>query len=605
MCGIVGFNFKNMPLLKKMADTISHRGPDSEGYFVDNGIMLGHRRLSVIDLSELGQQPMTYNNITIVFNGEIYNYIELREELQLKGYIFETHSDTEVIINAYKEWGTNCVSKFNGMWAFCIYDKQEQKLFLSRDRFGIKPLYYYFFEEKFIFASELKAIKVHDILFKINKEAVNYYFYQKYIGNRLSIFDNVYKLQAAENLIFDINSKKITRSNYYDIREEVEKQKTRNIKEKLIVIKEILNDAVTKRLIADVPVGSFLSGGLDSSLISAIIVKTKRKLKTFSIGFKQKSFNELKFSELVADYIKAQHKTMKLEINEELLIKTIAHFDEPFGDSSVLPTFLLSKMTKDDVTVSLSGDAADEIFGGYDVYKAYKISKLIPDFTKPIFNFLIKQLPVSEKKVSYIFKLKRFLRTNHKNVVIRHLDWLSTFPRKEREKLLTNNYQELNSFFENSQKNDLLSIQINDIKNYLEGDILKKVDIASMLNSLEVRVPFLDHRLVSLVLSLPESYKIKGLETKWYLKQIGVKYLPRKIVYRKKRGFTIPISNIIKNNKLIRSFLLEERFFLHNYISFSYTKQLFIEHANNKKDNSRQLWLIFVFNYWYNHTIVN
>ncbi len=603
MCGISGFNFKDSILIKKMTDAIVHRGPDAEGHFNDDVVTLGHRRLSIIDLSENGNQPMSYKGITIVFNGEIYNYNELKKKLQVLGHTFISESDTEVILHAYKEWGIDSVKKFNGMWAFCIYDKEQQSLFISRDRFGIKPLYYYYDSKKFIFASELKAIKEHDIQLKINSKALNFFFYQKYIGGSFSIFENIYKLQPAENIIFDIKSKKIEFSKYFDIEKEVEKQNKIKTEEKLTNIETLIQDSILKRLISDVPIGSFLSGGIDSSLISAIIARNNTNFQTFSIGFKEKSYNELKYSRLVAKHIKTVHKTENLSFDNNLLEEVIGNLDEPFGDSSVLPTFLLSKITRQDVTVSLSGDAADEIFGGYDVYKAYKIAKLIPNFTKSIISFLINLIPPSKKKVSLSFKIRRFLRTNESNISKRHLNWLSTFPETERKLLLNKSYINSEEFLPTSNSKNLISIQLNDINNYLPGDILKKVDIASMLNSLEVRVPFLDHRLVPIVLSLQERYKIKGFKMKWYLKKIAKQYLPLIIINRKKRGFTVPVSEMIEQNDLIKHFLTDKKYFSHNFLNFPYTTELYNDHIKNKKDNSRQLWLIFVFNYWYFNNI--
>ncbi|MHA1677505.1 MAG: asparagine synthase (glutamine-hydrolyzing) [Promethearchaeota archaeon] len=603
MCGIIGFNWFDASLIKNMMESLKYRGPDDEGYYLDRNVSLSHRRLSIIDLSKKGKQPMKYKDLIITYNGEIYNFKEIKKQLLKKGHIFKSKSDTEVILHAYDEWGENCVNKFNGMWAFCIYDKKKKILFLSRDRFGIKPLYYYFNKNKFIFASELKAIRKHKLNFKINIRALNFYFYQKYIGKDLTIFENCYKLRPSENLVFDLNKHTIKKNKYYNLKKEIDKCKNINIKKRLKLIQQLISDSVKKRLIADVPVGSFLSGGIDSSLISAIIAKENKNFNTFSIGFKDKSYNELKYSKIVSRYIKTDHYYKYLNTNEGLIKYIIKNMDEPFGDPSILPTYLLSKLTREKVTVSLSGDGGDEVFGGYDTYKGYKIAKFFPKFLFKISKCFINLLPPSDKKLSLTFKMKKFASDLNLNIIKRHLNWLATFPDKSRCKLLKDNFIQSNEFLSCNNKNNLLSIQINDINNYLSEDILKKVDVASMLNSLEVRVPFLDHRLVPLVLSLPEKYKIRNLETKWLLKKIAVPFLPKKIIYRQKRGFTVPISKWIKQNFLIREFLSNQKYYKHNFLNYNYVSHLFNEHINNKADNSRQLWLVFVFNYWLNKNL--
>ena len=293
MCGIVGFNFSNKIIVKKMTNFLKHRGPDGEGFYIDENVSLGHRRLSIIDLSVKGNQPMSYKDYIIVYNGEIYNFLELKKELILKGHKFISDSDTEVILHSYEEWGSKCVNYFNGMWAFCIYDKKKEEFFLSRDRFGIKPLYYYWDNKIFIFTSELKALRVFSFNLDINIKALNYYFYQKYIGGELTIFKNIYKLKPSMNLHFGINDKKITKEKYYFLEEEIKKNEKVLLKDRLYMIDKILKDAVIKRLIADVPVGSFLSGGIDSSLISAIIAKNKKDFDTFSIGFNEATYDEI------------------------------------------------------------------------------------------------------------------------------------------------------------------------------------------------------------------------------------------------------------------------------------------------------------------------
>jgi len=598
MCGIAGFNWPDQFIVEKMAKTLRHRGPDDLGFYVDSDVSLGHTRLSIIDVSERGHQPMKFKDMVIVYNGEIYNFRQLREQLRSYGYNFVSDTDTEVVLCSYHRWGLSCVDRFNGMWAFCIYDKTKNTFFLSRDRFGIKPLYYYFDGDKFIFASELKAIRQHNPDMSISESAVNFFFYQKYIGDDLTIFKNCCKLRPSENLLFDLNQRKIVRTKYYHLEQEISQHQDTPVKERLEKIEDAIIGAVQKRLVADVPVGSFLSGGIDSSLISAIIARDKKDFDTFSIGFKDESYNELDFSRIAAEHIKTAHHYEYLDIDQALIEYTIQNMDEPFGDSSVFPTYLLSKITRQKVTVSLSGDAGDEVFGGYDTYKAYKLARYVPRPVIKLSKYLIDLLPSSDKKVTLAFKMKRFVRDFDGSVNRRHLDWMATFNDSQRQKLLNGNFIAAESLINCGCEKSLLSIQLNDIHNYLAEDILKKVDLASMLNSLETRVPFLDHHLVPLVLSLPERYKVAGFTTKWLLKKIASGYLPKRIVRRPKRGFTVPVSKWIKKSDLIREFLTNRKFYEHNLLDYDYVQQMFNAHINNKADNTRQLWLVFVFNYW-------
>jgi len=601
MCGIVGFNFSDKKLVKKMNDRLIHRGPDGEGFYVDRYASLGHRRLSIIDLSKKGSQPMKYKDYIIVYNGEIYNFPDIKKDLLLKGYSFNSNTDTEVLLYSYIEWGESCVNRFNGMWAFCIYNKKEKSYFLSRDRFGIKPLYYYWDNKKFIFASELKAVTEWDNDLKINKKALNFYFYQKYIGDDLTIYENVYKLKPGYNMIYKQKDNTLKLSRYYDINAEIDKVKNIPVNDRVKKIKSILIDAVMVRLISDVPVGSFLSGGVDSSVISAIIAENKKDFDTFSIGFKEKSYDELEYSRIVSDYINTKHHYKYLEMDEGIIRLVIGSLDEPFGDSSIIPTYLLSKITREKVTVSLSGDAADEIFGGYDTYKAYKIAELMPKIIIKPLRLFSKILPVSDRKLNLSFKIKKMTSNTDINIIKRHLNWMEQIDENERHRLLDRNFMGDKDLISIDNVKDFLSIQLNDINYYLAEDILKKVDTASMLNSLEARVPYLDYRLVPLVLSLPEKYKIKYFKTKWLLKKIALDFIPKKIINRKKRGFTSPVSIWIKNIDFINNFLTDKKYYEHGFINYVYAEKLLNDHLKAVRDNSRVLWLIFVFNYWW-HT---
>ena len=600
MCGIAGFNWYDRGLIEKMTQAIKHRGPDDEGFYLDDRVSLGNRRLAILDTSKKGHQPMEFANLVITYNGEIYNFGQLKAELESKGYKFTSGTDTEVALYSYHLWGPRCVERFNGMWGLCIYDKGENILFLSRDRFGVKPLYYYFDGNRFIFASELKAIRQHNLDLSVDTSAVNFFFYQKYIGNDLTIFKNCYKLRPSENLVFDLNRRKITRTKYYNLEQKVSECLNIPVRERIAAVEDTITDAVEKRLIADVPVGSFLSGGIDSSLISAVISRKHKDFKTFSVGFKEKTYDEVKYSELASRHIQTEHHYDYVRISEDDIEFVLKNLDEPFGDASLFPTYLLSKIARRMVTVCLSGDGGDEVFGGYDTYKAYKFARYIPSAMVSLSRGLINRLPASDRKMTLPFKMKRFVRDYDKDVCRRHLDWMATFNDQQRPSLLGDLFVGAESLIQSDNGESLLSLQLSDIHNYLAEDILKKVDLASMLNSLEVRIPFLDYRLVPLVLSLPEEYKIRRLTTKWLLKKIGRKYLPREIVYRPKRGFTAPISQWIRQTDFVREFLVNSVYYQHDLLDYGYVQGMYDAHIKKREDNARSLWLVFVLNYWLN-----
>ncbi|MCE5185463.1 MAG: asparagine synthase (glutamine-hydrolyzing) [Planctomycetaceae bacterium] len=598
MCGIAGFNWNSKEQIQRMTDTLRHRGPDDEGIFCDERVSLGHRRLSIIDVSPRGRQPMSFEGLQIVHNGEIYNFQELRRELESAGYQFHSDTDTEVLLLAYHRWGADCVNRFNGMWAFCIYDAHKRTLFLSRDRFGVKPLYYYFDGAKFVFASELKAIRPIVGNLQVNGAAVNYFFYQKYIGGQMTIYENCFKLRPAENLFFDLETKQLRNSVYYDLPEQVGQQGERSLDQRLNEVEGLIVDAVTKRLIADVPVGSFLSGGVDSSLISAIIARQRQDFQTFSIGFEDESYDEVPFSTKVAQHIGTKHHVEYLSIDEGLIERVIGAMDEPLGDASILPTALLSQMTRRHVTVCLSGDAGDEVFAGYDSYLADKLAPFMPAGLVRAARPLVRLLPPSEKKVSLTFKVQKFADDFRSEPAWRHLDWMATFTDPARCALLADAFIRAEAFMGDVRGTDLTGMQLSDFRRYLPEDILKKADLASMMHSLEVRTPFLDYRLVPLVLSLPDKYKIRCLRTKRLLKHIAQPLLPRQIVHRKKRGFTVPVSAWLKKSDLLKQFILDKQYYGHGLVNYDYATRLLAEHIDKRSDHARKLWLIFVFNYW-------
>lgn len=604
MCGIAGFNWRDPILAVKMADALKHRGPDDQGLYYDEHVSLAHRRLSILDLSDRGHQPMHYMDLVIVHNGEVYNFRQIRLELEGLGYAFQSNTDTEVVAAAYHKWGPQCLHRFNGMWAFCIYNTTQQNLFLARDRFGVKPLYYYFDGNRFIFASQLNALLAHQIPKVINHTAINFFFYQKYIGSDCAIFDNVHKLEPGCYLSLDLAAQRLHKCRYYDIEEQIEASRDLAVAERVEIIERILFDAVEARLIADVPVGSFLSGGIDSSLVSAIISRKSKAFKTFSIGFKEASYNELIWSRLVSRRLSTDHHYQVMDLDEQVIRTVLQAMDEPFGDASVIPTFLLCSIARSRVTVCLSGDGADEVFAGYDTYKGYLVSRFMPGWLTTLLRPLVLALPDSDRKVTLTFKAKRYLRDIGTSPVQRHMDWMATFLDRQRMGLLTTGFVPSEEFIKLPERTDLLGLQLTDIRYYLPGDILKKVDMASMLHSLEVRVPYLDYRLVPLVLSLPSEYLACGLKTKRLLRKIARRYLPYWVIHRPKRGFTCPISAWIRSSKWIQQCICSEGYLSHGLLERKMVARMLDEHLKRKVDWGRQLWLVFVFNYWvYRHVL--
>ena len=612
MCGIAGFNWNDPNLIKKMNNSLKHRGPDGFGTYTDNLISLGHRRLAIIDLTERGKQPMEYEHkgrkAIITYNGEVYNFLELREKLEKKGYKFKSNTDTEVILASYLEWGFDCVKKFNGMWAFCIYDLQKKILFCSRDRMGQKPFYYYYDGERFIFASEIKAIIAAKKINKkenIYKEAVQLYFALGFIPAPYSIYKNTFKLEARQNLVFDLNKKKIKKWYYWDL------PRYNPIYDKKKLIKEgkkLLYDAVKLRMRSDVPVGAFLSGGLDSSSVVGIMRKFTdlSKLHTFSIGFEGK-YDETPYIKIVGNHFKTNHHHyyFKEKDFEELIDKYIWVYDEPFGDYSGFPTYKVSELAKQFVTVVLSGDGGDEIFGGYlNHVNGYRMD-LIRKFPK-IFRILFSRLPIKKNLngIANLYLLKeafglslvnpeKFYAESIKENAIRPEIYKKWTIEKMKFCLSKGN----NKLGEALRIFDLLF-------NTLSDNFLVKVDRASMANALEVRSPFLDYRFAEFSQKIPTKWKVDLFKTKKLMREIIKDILPNEIVNRGKQGFTPPLTDwILKRNYLNEiiekaEVLKEVDNELYRYISTKITNK---KYNKNNQDNLNISLLIrlFLFIKWW------
>lgn len=634
MCGILG---GTSPKIKKKEDialmlgALKHRGPDGDGVFFDkkNKIFLGHHRLSIIDLSSKASQPMritTKNKqeCIITFNGEIYNYKEIRAELESKGYKFKSDSDTEVVLTSYLEWGTSCVEKFRGMFAFGIWDEAKKKIILARDRFGVKPLYYYFGGEDFIFASELKAIYEFSNFHKeIDLETLPLYFHFGYIPDPYTIFKNVFKLEAG--MIMEIplpfNSFSFKKEKYWSSESCFSKEKIKNTLDEEKVLKDlenVLSASFNCRMVADVDVGIFLSGGIDSSLVAALLQKdSQKKIKTFTIGFSDKKYDEAPYARKIAEYLGTEHKEYYVSIDDlkQAFDDYAGIFDEPFGDSSGLLTYILSRLTRQEVKVVLSGDGGDELFLGYDKYRAIEsvmkssgvsrdikikiIDTLGPKKLSSLYAVFSRFLPLSKhtnirEKIS---KLSNLLKGKNLSEMF---DFASSYWQKEEIYNLLGYSGRTNIFNQNYNLDAREQMQIWDIKNYLVSDILVKTDRTTMAHGLEAREPFLDYNILDYLGKLPIEIRYKG-ESKYWLKKILSKYVPKDLWDRPKAGFQAPIFEIFKDcwPELSEKYLSEEFVKKQGIFNYNYIKQLKDRWESGKYVNPDKLWLLVAFQMWY------
>ncbi len=631
MCGIVGFlttetvHIPERNILRKMRDVLIHRGPDDAGEYIrpidEKGpfVFFGHRRLSIIDLGT-GHQPLSNEDETVwvVFNGEIYNFKELREELKGRGHQFRTVSDTEVITHAYEEYGDECFQRFNGMFAIGIWDEKQSRLVLARDRLGKKPLYYSFMNGTFLFASELKAIMLYPAFpRKVDPVSLMKYLFFEFIPSPHTIFMGAKKLPAASYLIWD--KKAIEVKQYWSPFNLQKGEKSLSEAEAELRMMELLKQSVKRRLISDVPLGVFLSGGIDSSTITALAQnEVPGKIKTFSIGFDDPSFDESKYALLASRYIGTEHYEQRMTPTDLLnIIPSLPDIlDEPMADASILPTYLLSKFTRGQVTVALGGDGGDELFSGYPTYLAHKFANQYErclGFLHPVINYFGNLLPVSDDNISFDFKVKKFLSGIGYPDGIRNSVWLGAFLFSENEKVLSpeihaqynrNQLVEDISSYEREYpyRDRLTKIQYLDLKLYLQESILVKVDRASMACSLEVRAPFLDHELVEFVMGLPSEWKLKGFTSKYILKKAVENWLPDKVIKRPKKGFGVPIAKWVKGElkELFNDMLSSRRIREEGFFNPEYITRLLEDHLGNKKDNRKQLWTLLIWALWMN-----
>jgi asparagine synthase (glutamine-hydrolysing) len=614
MCGITGYISFNNKFSKEdlqlMTDAIAHRGPDADGFFVEGSLGLGHRRLSIIDLSQSANQPMVSGDgrYVIVFNGEVYNFREVAAELkQVKPQLnFKTTSDTEVILEAFAHWGETFVNKLNGMFAFAIYDKQQKELFVYRDRMGIKPIYYYWDKENFVFASELKSLKQlkHKIDFKMNSLAINEFLHLGYIPEPHSIYEHIKKFPSGS--YFKITGNELTISKYWKVEEKITANTQNNYTIAKQTLKELIESSVNYRMISDVPFGTFLSGGVDSSLVTAVAQKfSDIPINTFSIGFKEAKHNESAFAKNVAVYLKTNHREFIVTERDaiDLVDKLQTIYDEPYADSSAVPTLLVSKLAREHVKMTFSGDGGDELFMGYGAYQwAKRLSNpLVTAFRKPA-AFALSQLNSRYKRVG---ELLRYEREEIKKSHIFSQEQ-AMFSRQEIKALLNADvYKDivLNEHFSGLNRTLLPEEEqaLFDINYYLKDDLLVKVDRASMHHSLETRVPLLDYRIVEFAINLSPDLKIKNGEQKYLLKQVLYDYVPKEFFNRPKSGFSIPLVNWLRGDLrfLIEEYLSEKTIRKHNIVKYENVFALKKQFLQNDVDCLyNRLWLLIVLHQW-------
>jgi asparagine synthase (glutamine-hydrolysing) len=599
-----------------MNDAIRSRGPDDEGFFFADSVGLGQRRLSIIDLAT-GHQPMTTasGRYTITFNGEVYNYRELRVELARLGVVFKTTSDTEVVLELFAREGRACLDKLNGMFAFAIWDAAHKKLFAARDRMGKKPFYYSVVGGSFVFGSEIKALFKHpDIKKEIDPFAVRLFFTYECVPAPHAIIKGVHKLKQGHCLEFSAQGLSVRR--YWNLR--FDQKTTDSFEEAPKKLIEKIDRAVQYRLIADVPVGVFLSGGIDSSTVVAMIARHRegKKIPTFSINFEERSYNESSYSSLIAKKFDTDHheETLSAKRMLEILPAVMDYMDEPLADGSILPTYLLSQFTRQHVKVAIGGDGADELFAGYPTFFANSLADLCQKIPASIWSLaqkIARLVPVSDKNMSLDFKLNLFLSALKYKGPERNQVWLSGARPEEQDRLFMPGFveqtanqdplgliaEELSTFHTTDRSDELLYYYQ---KFYMCDDVLVKVDRASMANSLEVRAPFLDREVVEYANSLPFNFKHRGRTTKRVLKKALEGILPKKILYRPKKGFGIPISGWLKNEMRLKleSTLNRTRIEKDGLFRWNYVDELVKQHVENKRNHRKQLFSLFVFHQW-------
>ncbi len=623
MCGICGFTWRDEGLVSKMNDAITHRGPDQDGVYAAEGISLGHRRLSIIDLSDHGRQPMQNEdgNVQLAFNGEIYNYRDLRPALEQKGHVFASDTDSEVIIHAYEEYGADCLGKLRGMFAFAIWDATKQRLFVARDRIGIKPLYYYYHAGQLIFASEIKSILENPSVPRdLNHQALYDYIGFEFVPAPATMFRNIMKLPAGHHLTHEKGDIRIER--YWDLSLAPSRNPI-SYDDAIEQQRELLDHAVKSHLMSDVPLGVFLSGGLDSSALVAMMRRhITGRLQTFTIGYKDKTFGELPYAQQVADVFETDHQVLMIDddLKPDYVERALWHLDEPMTDLSSVPLFLVCEQAKKHVTVCLSGEGGDESYAGYDRFKASRLNRMFSVIPGPlrrqIISPLVGALPDQAQKKGAINMLKRFVEGSTLPAEGHHLRWQYFTNAKQDAELFNADFKDkaefdtfrlLRPYLERCDADDIVNREIYlDMRFMMPDSVLMKVDKMSMASSLEVRVPLLDHVLVEFIASLPGSWKLKGMRTKHVFRSALEGMLPDNIVNRGKQGYSLPVKHLLRGQlKDYMIDLFDQSDIIKNTIEPRTLKRLIDEHLTMRHNHNHVLWALMNTAIWQRRFKVN
>ena len=626
MCGIAGWvNLKQSnqnhtkTVLHSMCETILHRGPNSEGIWMDDTVALGMRRLSIIDL-HTGDQPVYSEDksIVVMMNGELYNYREVRADLERRGHKFVTQTDTEIVPHLYQEYGDDFVDHLNGMFAITLWDTRKKRLVIARDRYGEKPVYYGVFEGKLIYASEPKALLEHpSVKPELNLDSLRQYLSFDYVPAPNSIYKGISKLPAAH--IMTVENGEVKTRRYWNLTFS-KNGHTPSLEKAASELRELLSDSVRMRLVADVPLGILLSGGVDSSAVAAFATQhATETVKTFSIGFSEDSFDETRYARQVAVHLGTDHyeEILSVEKAGDLISEIGGWLDEPLSDGSLIPTYLLARFVRKHVTVALGGDGGDEIFAGYPTYLGHKVAgvySFIPQIIRSrLIEPVVRSLPVSTKNLSFDYKAKRFVKSANFETITRHHSWFGSFSIDEQRPLLTEHvlsnsrgdiYAGPKNLLDICDADDEIErMQYLDMNFYMAEDILTKVDRASMAVSLETRAPFLDPRIGEFAAALPLEYKLRGNKGKYILKRSLEGLLPKTILHRSKKGFGIPIAEWLKGrlNPLMHELLAPQRLKEQGLFEAQHVQTLIAEHEKGLASNHKQLWTLLVFQLWYDN----
>src|SRR5438876_2249387 len=628
ICGVAGGDpARGGELVQRMCGSMVHRGPDDEGSIHLDGVTLGMRRLSIIDI-EGGHQPMSNEDSTVwvIQNGEIYNHRQLREQLLAAGHRFATKSDTEVLVHGYEEWGERMIERLNGMFAFALLDRRKASLLLARDRMGIKPLHYAIDGERFVFASELKALLQDRALRKgIDPVALDEYLEYEFVPSPRSIVRGVNKLRPGHTLSWSLADRRPAVRRYWAPELNLERAGgPGNLDEECGRLRDALREAVRKELISDVPVGVFLSGGIDSSAVTAMVTQLGGDVKSFSVGFAEPSFDESMHARDVARHLGTDHHELTLEPAAllGLIPKLSLLLDEPLGDASIIPTYLLSAFTRQHVKVALGGDGGDELFAGYPTLQAHRLAgfyEALPSVLRDsVVPALVRRLPVSSNNISLDFKARRFVSGAGLPLGERHARWLGSFSPAQRAELLTSGVQEAirktaapdpvaEHLAAHALADPINQVLYLDMKLYLENEILAKVDRASMMASLEARVPLLNVNLVEYVTALPVDLKLRRLRSKYLLRYALKGLLPRSILERPKKGFGIPVAHWVRGplKEHVLDAFAPQRIAREGFFDPAAIRNLLDDHLSLRTDNRKPIWTLFAFEAWYQHHLAN